>query len=207
VVVAPCGFDHPFPPENAALFRSVVRRGGAYLSLVPANIAATPPAFFRRNACLAALCHVLVLVEAPLRSGARNAVKHAKRLGRPVLVVPSPPWNPKGLGCIEELKHGGRPLMGAGDVLSWLKALRLHAVSAPTQLAPRPRAPEPTPKTDPDGDLDAITAALRHGARHANQLCAQTGLPAARVQRALLTLTLQGVLGSDAAGWLKFLSS
>src|SRR5262245_46006796 len=36
VVMAPAGFDHPYPPENRRLFAQVVERGGAYASLVPA---------------------------------------------------------------------------------------------------------------------------------------------------------------------------
>src|SRR5690606_36714696 len=41
VVVAPAGFDRPFPESNAALYRRVVECGGGYISLVSAGVAAT----------------------------------------------------------------------------------------------------------------------------------------------------------------------
>jgi len=128
VVVAPGGFDRPFPEHNGALFRQVVEHGGAYLSLAPSGTPASRGAFFARNACLVALCHALVVVEAPLRSGARNAAAHARRLGRPVFVAPAAPYNGQGLGCILELKLGARPLYGERDVLDLLVAARLHAI-------------------------------------------------------------------------------
>jgi DNA processing protein len=128
VVVAPGGFDRPFPEHNGALFRQVVEHGGAYLSLAPSGTPASRGAFFPRNACLVAFCHALVVVEAPLRSGARNAAAHARRLGRPVFVAPAAPYNGQGLGCILELKLGARPLYGERDVLDLLVAARLHAI-------------------------------------------------------------------------------
>ena len=42
VVVAPAGFKRPFPEKNAALFAQVVEQGGAYLSLVEANVPGEP---------------------------------------------------------------------------------------------------------------------------------------------------------------------
>ena len=75
VVVAPAGFDRPFPAKNAELFRRVVDGGGAYLSLVDAGTPATSGIFFRRNECLVALAHVVVVVEARFRGGALNSAK------------------------------------------------------------------------------------------------------------------------------------
>ncbi|MEB2322421.1 MAG: DNA-processing protein DprA, partial [Sorangiineae bacterium] len=81
LVVAPSGYERPFPRENAPLFRAVVERGGAYLSLVPGDVPASRGAFFLRNAVLVALADLVILVEAPYRSGARNAAAAAHRLG------------------------------------------------------------------------------------------------------------------------------
>lgn len=121
VVVAPCGFEHPYPAQNAALFRSILESGGAYLSLVPGNEPASPGAFFPRNGCLAALAHAVVLVEAPLRSGARNTTAQARLIGRPVLVVPAAPWHRRGRGCIAELRLGARAIASSDEVVSALQ--------------------------------------------------------------------------------------
>src|SRR6185503_20147276 len=84
VVMAPAGFDRPFPERNAPLFERIVAEGGAYVSLLADDEPATPVSFFPRNACLVALAHVLVVVEAGFRSGARNAARWARALARPL---------------------------------------------------------------------------------------------------------------------------
>ncbi|HEY3664980.1 MAG TPA: DNA-processing protein DprA, partial [Polyangiaceae bacterium] len=111
VVVAPAGFERPFPKDNRALFQQVVDSGGAYLSLVEAYTPANQGAFFVRNGCLVALAHVVVVVESRIRGGARNAAAHARRLGRPLFVVAAPPWHVNGRGCLAELLLGARPLI------------------------------------------------------------------------------------------------
>jgi DNA processing protein len=128
VVVAPCGFERPYPASNTELFRRILRSGGAYVSLVGGDVAATSAAFFSRNACLVALAHAVVMVQAPIRSGARNALAQARRLGRPVLVAPEAPWRPEGAGCIAELKLGARPIGSCRDVLAVLQAQGLRPI-------------------------------------------------------------------------------
>jgi len=129
LVVAPSSFDRPYPAEHASLFADVIAAGGGHLSRFEHGVDAMPPYFFQRNALLVALCHALVLVEAPLRSGARNAAKWARRLGRPCFVVPSAPWNERGQGCIAELQLGAAALAGPEDVLRFLEDRRLYAVA------------------------------------------------------------------------------
>ncbi len=207
VVVAPAGFEHPFPAENAELFREIVARGGAYLSLVEAHVPATQAAFFPRNACLMALAHVVVIVESPLRSGARNAAAHARRLGRPYFVVPYPPWHEKGRGCVAELRLGARPLASVKDLFKALAEQNLHAVSA-AGGSRLPELPQQeilnfTDVSTPDAARSAVLAALRRGAASADEICVATGLPAGRVSELILTLRLEGVLVTHPSGRLE----
>lgn len=121
LVVAPSSFDRPYPVEHRALFEEIVASGGGYLSRFAAGVEARQHRFLDRNGLLVALCHALVVVEAPLRSGARNAAAWARRLGRRCFVVPSAPWNQRGRGCIAELQLGALPLAAPGDVLDWVE--------------------------------------------------------------------------------------
>ncbi len=151
VVVAPSAFDRPFPEHNGALFERIVRAGGAHLTAEPPHAAAANHKFFPRNSYLVALAHIVVVVESPLRSGARNAAKWARRLGRPLFVAPAVPWNPQGGGCIAELKLGARPLYSPKDILRELALARLHCLplSDPWGRAahcPPPRAPTLAPE-------------------------------------------------------------
>ena len=217
VVVAPAGLLKPFPAEHAELYSRVVQSGGAYVSLVPALKAAERGAFFARNACLAALCHALVVVEAGFRSGARNAAKNARLLGRPVFAVPWPPWHGQGMGCLLELTLGARPLVTIADVLESLEEQRLHPVPMASTLrdpTPPPRnstAPGAARAAEPSQALHAGPAArsveeravlesFNEGALHPDQVCARTGLPVGTVQRVLLELVLQRRLQADSMG-------
>jgi DNA processing protein len=209
VVVAPAGYLKPFPDKHAELYARLLASGGAYVSLVPPDRAATQGAFFARNRCLVALSQLVVVVQAPFRSGANNAAKHARHLGRPLFVVPSAPWIPEGRGCIVELKRGAALCEGPRDVLRALDALGAVPVSAtfPDEatlqksfdfegLSDR--------NADPDAqlelDLERVEAAITHGGADPEWLCLELELPAARIQSALLTLRLRGVLVPGPAG-------
>ncbi len=118
VVVLPSGFDHLYPVRHTILYETIVGRGGALLSPFPPE---TPPArwtFPRRNALLAALCDVLVVVQAPRASGSLITVEYAQRLGRRVLAVPSSPGDPRGAGCLRVLRAGAEVCERPEDVIA-----------------------------------------------------------------------------------------
>jgi DNA processing protein len=117
LVVASSSFDRPFPSEHRQLFEDIVARGGGYLSRFERGVEPRRHQFLDRNGLMVALSQAVVVVEAPLRSGARNAAKWARRLSRPCFVVPSPPWNERGRGCILELQLGARALGEPEEVL------------------------------------------------------------------------------------------
>ena len=207
VVVAPAGFERPFPEKNAQLFRDVVAGGGAYLSLPEPNCPADRGIFFARNACLVALSHLVVVVESPVRSGARNAAAYARRLGRPLFVVPAAPWHSNGRGCLAELQLGAQVLISVKDLLRALREQNLHAVG-PTPWALR----EPWPQQEslkfsetspPVPARAAVLEAVRRGAGSSDEICLGTGLPAGRVSELILTLRLEGVLVTDSSGRLR----
>jgi len=196
VVVTPAGFSHPYPKENADLYKRVVSTGGAYLSLFPDDVVAGRPHFFARNSCLVALAHAVVVTQSPFISGAANAAKWARRLGRPLFVVPHSPWVTQGKGAIQELRRGGRPLDRSQEVLKLLRSSGLHPLPAP------PSQGELWPAAAP-ADPDPVLEALRQGATHADEIAERTGLSLAAVQQRLLTLALSGVLVPGPLGSLK----
>jgi DNA processing protein len=222
VVVAPSSFDCPFPEEHGALFERIVESGGAYISAYEANVQARPDRFLLRNSYLVALSQALIVVEAPIRSGARNAAKWARRLRFTFFVVPAVPWNTQGEGSIAELKLGGRPLASYKDVLRWLEQRQQHpvapaaagavpgpeeaeqpkATARPARARPAKRAvqrAQPPParaggEALGDPALDSIVAAVRSGCHTADEIGQSAKLGAAAVSHGLLLLTLQGVV-------------
>jgi DNA processing protein len=196
VVVAPGGFNRPFPAENATLFRRVVDSGGAYLSLRADDEPAYQGIFFARNACLVALAHAVVVTQRPFRSGASNAAKWARELGRPLFVVPHSPWVTEGKGSLQEIRWGAIPIDRAKEVLVHLRAAGLHPLPAAATQG------ELWPATPPS-DEDPVLLALKSGACHADEISERTGLSLATVQQRILTLALSGVLVPGPLGSLK----
>jgi DNA processing protein len=200
VVVAPSSLNKPYPAAHRDLFKRVVDAGGAHASSFETGILARRHQFFERNSILVALCHVLVVVEAPLRSGALNAAKWARQLGRPLFVVPSAPWNPNGAGCIAELERGARPLATHRPVLSALADMGLHAVRQPGEPAAascQGSMPVGLPR---DVVLTAaecrLLAAMRaeSAPSHPDVLASRAGLGSAETSHATLLLTLKGLV-------------
>lgn len=206
VVVAPAGFGAPFPSEHASLFERVLASGGAYVALVPDDRPAHQSAFFARNRCLVALSQALVVVQAPFRSGARNAAKHARVLGRPLFVVPSSPWIAEGRGCIEELRLGAEPCGGSREVLKRLRSLGAVAVPSqeeePASAAPHQQSLDFSELPEGERDAARLAEAIGRCGVDPDALGVALELPAARIQRGILTLRLQGVLVPGPRGTL-----
>jgi DNA processing protein len=225
LLVAPSSLERPFPAEHAELFDQIVAGGGAQLSPFATGVVPRRSQFFLRNACLVALSHALVVVEAPLRSGARNAAHWARELGRPYFVVTSPPWNARGLGCIAELELGARPLASVATLLRCLREQELHPLPR-AEVVPRAEVSAVSPSADPvipppptpndgkkrrksrqrassaDGLGDAIFELLHAGALHPDEIAVSLSVSAAEVSHAVLLLLLQGRVQETRAGSL-----
>jgi DNA processing protein len=194
VAVLPTGLSQPYPAANHALFREI-SESGALLSEFEAEVPGFKSTFLDRNRLVAALAKVVIVVQAPLPSGALSTAAHAKRLGRPLLVVPHAPWDLRGAGCLTLLAGGAGVCRNSADVLS---------------LAARggEKCPGRQPKTRRkrelfrglDEDERRVVEALSGEALQADELCERAQLPAPRVQRALLMLLLSKVIQEVGCG-------
>jgi DNA processing protein len=213
VAVLAAGFDPPYPPAHRGLFREVAGQG----ALVSEQPDGTPPvrfSFLARNRLIAALAQSVVVVQAPLRSGALSTAGVGIRLNKPVFAVPYAPWDARGEGCLELLRRGARICTSYRDVLS----VPAHGVSqghdgSPSGLAGRGRDSlgQAPPEARPDGenlilvdtldaDEQAVLGGLSRAPKHPDELSATLGLPAMKVQRALLQLLLQGLAVERGSG-------
>lgn len=107
IAVLPTGHERVFPEEHERLFERIAEGGGGLVWPFEPTCKAARASFFARNRVLAALCHVLVVVQARSRSGALNAAKHARLLERPVWTVVTSPWEAIDFEGNEELLRGG----------------------------------------------------------------------------------------------------
>lgn len=89
VAVVASGLDNPYPASNAVLANSISKRG-TLVSELPPGHSPRRQAFLARNRIIAGLSSGLCIIEAALRSGAKNSVAWANDLGRTVMAVPGP---------------------------------------------------------------------------------------------------------------------
>lgn len=182
-----------FPSRNRALAARMIAAGGAVLSPFPPDHPAHPPQFLQRNGIVAALADAVVIVEAPLRSGALNTAGWAA--GRiPVLAVPGDVDRALAAGCNALIRDGAVLARDARDVLEALD------LPAPLRLGPDAAESLPVP-------IDDLTAArlvrlLTDGEGDADTLAAQAGLSVEEVLRVLALLELDGrVEGRTGGRW------
>ncbi len=197
VVVLPIGFDQPYPDANHDLFERVVR-AGCLLTEVPDGTDMQKGRFLTRNRLVAALGRSTVVVQAPARSGALSTARCAKALGRRVFVTPASPWDPRGSGNLTLLRKGARICMGPDDVLSG------SAVGAGISSS----SGSENEKTNHNyknlsQSEHQILTALGGRARHAEDLCQRTGIPAFEVQRSILSLLVRGLVDEKPGGRFK----
>ena len=107
--VAPTGHELCFPAEHEGLFANIARGPGAMIwPFAPGY--SHRSAFLTRNRILVALSDVVVVVQAGLASGALHAATWARKLAKPLWVVPVSPWVQRFEGSRQLLVAGARPL-------------------------------------------------------------------------------------------------
>ncbi len=142
VAVLGSGIDVCYPPENRAIFDSLLAGGGAIVSEYPPGTRPDRWRFPARNRLIAAMAAAVVVVEAHAKGGALITARLAAEIGRPVFVVPGDVDRPASEGCNRLIKDGAHPVLGPDDLLAELELV----------LGPVPRSDS---KSDlPSGGVD-----------------------------------------------------
>jgi len=133
------------------------------------------------------------VVEAGMRSGARNTAKWARRLGRPALAVPGPITAAASVGCHRMIRDREAILVTRVD--------EIHDEVGPLRLS-LPTGTEVGP--DLAGDQATVFAELPvAGSRLPKQIAGESGLTIHAVRAALVALEVAGLVGSDSSGWFR----
>lgn len=195
-VVAGTGCEHCFPPEHAGLFERVAQGPGGVLWPFPPSSEARGGSFVARNRVLVAMADAVVVVQAGLPSGALNAAATARRLARPLWVVPAPPWlGPAFDGSRRLLEQGARPLHSVDALLGSL-ALPPAGSAGPERTS---RAPL-RPLSDTEA---AVLRATSHLPLHLDEIASRAHSAAPAVMAALLTLALEDVVVEGPPGFFR----
>ncbi len=173
--------DKTYPAANAKLRTAIEKGGGAVCSDPPGYQGGTTGTFLARNRLIAAQSEALCVAEARTRSGTLNTVRHAERLGRPVLAVPGSIYSALSEGTNELLRtHRAEPLCKAADALDTGHRC-VDGRAGEQRFDPATVSP----------DAQAVYAALPTP-QSIDALCAPPRLPAGRVLAACTELELMG---------------
>lgn len=185
VVVLASGLLRAGPRANVPLFRRVLEEGGALVSDKPHGRRPFPSDFLERNALVASMSDALVVVAAPLDSGAMRTARDARRFGCPVLAVPGPPWDETFAGNHELLRRGARICASPEDVLLALGRPTIPGLDGVASVAP-----EAAEAGERDGGaLGRLRAAFAAG-QTLDAAARALGLSAAEAQTLALELEL-----------------
>ncbi len=150
------------------------------LSAYPEEQRGTRWTFLPRNELLAALVDDLVVVQAPVRSGARSTMAAARRMGKNLWAVPASPWEKSGQGCLAEIQMGARVLSNTSQIFGRAGA-RTHS-----QALSKPER--------------AVVEVLKKTPASLDMICETSGLAFSEAAATVLTLTLKRVLLESADG-------
>ena len=186
VAVLGTGVDVAYPVGHRGLHAEIAERG-LLLAEQPPGSRAHKGSFPRRNRIIAALARLVIVVEAPWRSGALNTAAHADELGRVVAAVPGPIDAPASAGANALLRDGAQVIGTIGD------ALALAGLSGSPARS----------RVEPEGDARTVWLALADGALELEAIVATTRLPAGRCLAAVSALELAGAVECEITGEIR----
>jgi DNA processing protein len=191
IAVLATGVDVCYPPGHRNLYQDLWRRG-TVMSEAPPGTGPARHLFPRRNRIISGLARGLVVVEAPVRSGAMITAKLAGEQGREVFAVPGPATSPASAGVHELLRNGARFVRSAADVLEDMNHLPFEWPALVAQ--PAPASPSGPPAGSLSPEEDELVRAIGPCGAGVDELLERCGLPPARLHPLLLGLLDRRVL-------------
>ena len=192
VAVLGCGLDVVYPPEHAALQRTIVAQG-TLVSEFPLGQQPDRYTFPQRNRVIAALSQAVLVVEAGEKSGALITVEHAQDIGLDVLAVPGPIDSEASRGTNGLIFDGAQPVLDEAGLLALLGVHRPRSTRrAGGGRGAGSRAAGDEAAADGASDPERLLAALGRRALSLDELVESAGLDAGRARGGLTVLELEG---------------
>jgi len=184
----------PYPTGNTALI-SWIAKEHVIVSELPPGATPTRVRFLARNRIIAALSLGTVVVEAALRSGARNTASWALACNRPLMAVPGPVHSAMSAAPHVMVRDGQASLVtSAAEVLDLISPMGEHTL-------PLSRGEtRPTDGLDPRrlAVLDAVPARRRSSA---GDIALTAGVSVPSCLADLAALEAAGFVEADSLGW------
>ncbi|HBG26769.1 MAG TPA: DNA-protecting protein DprA [Phycisphaerales bacterium] len=198
IAVQGCGLANIFPPENKQLFEKIFKNG-ACISELPMEYEPLPENFPPRNRIIAGLSLATIVVEAMPRSGALITAQTAMENSREVMAIPGRIDSPLSKGPHKLIKEGAKLVESVEDVIEALEFLQIDFAQHVRQTSQQ--AIEKTQmqlfdmsKLNLTETEKKIFECLSSEAIHIEQIISQTELSAGKVNAALISMRLKGIV-------------
>jgi DNA processing protein len=203
--VPPTGKHHVFPKQNRALFAEIEACPRSRMIWAFGDDEDYEPKHPRfRNAILMSLAHDVVVVQAYVKSGSRNAAGWARDLGRRLWVVPAAPWMKKFEGSLDELANGARPLFRLADFFREIGlSATEHEREAKENARPRQRSLFEPDKSRWSEDEKRVFSETSPTPIHVEKLASAAGLSYPQAISSLLTRSLKDVVVEGPDGFFR----
>jgi len=188
IAVLGTGVDVVYPYRNRALYGEI-QQVGLGISEYPTGTLPDRQHFPRRNRIIAGLCRAILVMEAPLQSGALITANLANEDGRDVYVLPGSLDNPSALGCLGLINKGAQVILGEDHLLEMLGAMPDYRPNLADQLS---LLTPPPPDLDPE--LQSILQIVSTDPLPFDVIVQKTQLSTATIASSLLQLELMGLI-------------
>lgn len=193
MAVVGTGLDIVYPARNHVLAHQLAKVG-ALISEFPLGTPAIGSNFPRRNRLISGLSQACLVIEATLHSGSLITARLALEQGREVMAIPGSIHSPLSKGCHALIKQGAKLVENIQDILD-----ELNCFSGQHSDAEQVSLQQENVIEHKQGDA-ALLVYLGHDAADIDTLCERSGFTAEAVSTMLLTLELEGKIGSLPGG-------
>ena len=208
VGVLGCGVDVVYPRCNRELFLKM-ERCGCLISEYPPETAPSKWNFPKRNRIISGLSCGVLVVEAPMKSGALITARQALDQGRDVFVTPGNVGIASCEGSNHLLREGAILATSGWDILSEYVSRYPDKIRETAKAADKKSIdiPAPQPYIDQENNAadspeQAILAVLEDGEQLIDTIIAKTGLSSGAVLAALTLMEVTGAVVTRPGGWV-----
>jgi len=191
IAVAATGLDKVYPARHKELAQTIAHQG-ALVSPFPPGVSPEAKNFPQRNRIISGLSVGTLVVQATRHSGSLITAHMAMEQGREVFAVPGSIQDPLARGCHLLIREGAKLVETVEDIIEELGPLVAACARSPESATQESELDEEQRRSFLDSIcFDPVTV---------DGLVERTGLTASTVSSMLLTLELDGYVGSEAGG-------
>jgi DNA processing protein len=192
IAVVGTGVDIVYPARNQAL-ANTIEQHGLIVSEYVGGTTPDRPHFPARNRIIAGLSRVVIVIEAPVRSGALITAHQANDFNRDVYILPGSIDNPNSIGCLGLLSRGAQPILSLEHLAELLASIpQIDPPAQQLQLFDPPPPVIPLPDLAPD--IQQVWLLVTTEPCSFDSIIDRSNLPISIVSSALLQLELLGLV-------------